>query len=57
MMLVSCEVEQDIHYCRVNLVRFPDPLDIFKSGGDPVYVNVDTPNLGVTYFNFLGGAS
>ena len=23
----------------------------------PIYVNVDTPNLGFTYFNFLGGTS
>ena len=22
-----------------------------------IYVNVDSPNLGFTYFNFLGGAS
>ena len=22
----------------------------------PIYVKVDTPNLGFTYFNFLGGA-
>ena len=21
----------------------------------PIYVNVDSPNLGFTYFNFLGG--
>ena len=39
----------------VNVVRFPNPFDIgiFKSGGDPVYVNVDSPYL---YFNFLGEA-
>ena len=23
----------------------------------PVYVNVDSPNLGFPYFNFLGGTS
>ena len=23
----------------------------------PIYVNVDSPNLGIPYFNFLGGTS
>ena len=34
-------------YKKVNLAR----LGVFR----PLYVNVDTPNLGFPYFNFLGG--
>ena len=30
-------------------------MDHFKGVSRPIYVNVDSPNLGFTYFNFLGG--
>ena len=35
------------------IVEWFKSLDSGVSG--PIYVNVDSPNLGFTYFNFLGG--